>query len=169
VSPTGPTLPRRWRGTCKRTRRGDGRTRSHPGSLGDERARSQGALTRAEAAEQRTAVASEKLEAAREEFANTVSAHQSALESARADVERRRTAFDQRIAELQAGHEQTVRSMHETTTTLGADLRTHTVRAEQAEHSLARVLAAVAVLRDSTEVVLPAEVVALLPPVQAVK
>ena len=132
-------------------------------ALADERARSQGALTRAEAAEQRTAVASEKLETAREEFATTVEAHQAALESARADVERRRATFDQRIAELQAGHEQTVRSMHETTTALGADLRTHSVRAEQAEHSLARVLAAVTILRDSTDVALPAEVTALLP------
>lgn len=135
-------------------------------ALADERARSQGAVTRAEAAELRTAAAAEKLEAAREEFADTVSRHQAALDSARAEAERQRAMFDQRLAELHAGHEQTVRSMHETTTTLGADLRTHTVRAEQAEHTLARVLAAVAILRENPQVELPADLAALLPSIE---
>jgi hypothetical protein len=76
-----------------------------------------------------------------EELARAKAAQETALERARVDADRLRAGFDQRLAELQAAHEQTVRSMHETTTNLGAELRTCTARADAAERELARALA----------------------------
>ncbi|MCR6482318.1 hypothetical protein M8542_05795 [Amycolatopsis sp. OK19-0408] len=133
-------------------------------ALEDERGRSRAATSRAEAAEARAeATASRldaaearaesaggKLDAARVELTEAATAHRAALDQARA-------GFDQRLVELQAGHEQTVRSMHETATNLGAELRGCTARADVAERELAKV---VAVLRDIPE--LPAQVTALL-------
>lgn len=129
-------------------------------ALDDERGRSQAATARAEAAEvraeattarldaaeARAATANDKLDAARETLTNAAAAHEQA-----------RAGFDRRLAELQTSHEQTVRSMHETTTNLGAELRTCTARADTAERELARVLA---VLREVPE--LPEAVTTLL-------
>ncbi|UOZ04364.1 hypothetical protein [Amycolatopsis sp. WQ 127309] len=115
-------------------------------ALDDERGRGQdanmraeAATVRAEAAETRAEAVSQKLDAAREEHAK---ARQEAADRAQADVERLRAGFDQRLAEVQASHEQTVRSMHETTTNLGAELRTSTARADAADHRLSQVRAA---------------------------
>lgn len=121
--------------------------------LDEERGRSQAAVSRAEAAEiraetttqrldaaeARAETAAGRLDAAHAELSKAAAAHQAALEQARA-------GFDQRLTELQAAHEQTVRSMHETTTSLGAELRTCTGRADNAERSLAEVFA---VLRET--------------------
>ncbi len=115
-------------------------------ALDDERGRGQDANVRAEAAsvradaaETRAEAVSQKLDAAREEHAK---ARQEAADRAQADVERLRAGFDRRLAEVQASHEQTVRSMHETTTNLGAELRTSTARADAADHRLSQVRAA---------------------------
>ncbi|WP_328455397.1 hypothetical protein [Amycolatopsis sp. NBC_00438] len=112
-------------------------------ALEDERGRGQDAsvraataTARAEAAETRAEAVSQKLDAAREEHAK---ARQEAADRAQADAERLRAGFDQRFAEAQLSHEQTVRSMHETTTHLGAELRTCTARADAADHRLSQV------------------------------
>lgn len=127
-------------------------------ALDEERARGEAAAARAEA---RADAAGERLDAARRELAEAVAAHQAAqaeaAERARAEAEQVRAAFDRRLAELQAAHERTVRSMHETTTSLGAELRACTGRADNAERALARVLD---VLRDVPE--LPEDVRAML-------
>jgi chromosome segregation ATPase len=121
-------------------------------ALDEERGRGQGAdlraeaaTARAEAAETRAEAATRKLDAAREEYTK---ARQEAADRAQADVERLRAGFDERLAGLQVSHEQTVRSMHETTTNLGAELRASTVRADAAEHRLSRLQAAVSALKD---------------------
>ncbi|WP_326953295.1 hypothetical protein [Amycolatopsis sp. NBC_01286] len=105
----------------------------------DANVRAEAATVRAEAAETRAEAVSQKLDAAREEHAK---ARQEAADRAQADVERLRAGFDQRLAEVQASHEQTVRSMHETTTNLGAELRASTARADAADHRLSQVRAA---------------------------
>lgn len=112
----------------------------------DANVRAEAATARADAAEIRAEAVSQKLDAAREEHAK---ARQEAADRAqadadrtRADVERLRAGFDQRLAEVQASHEQTVRSMHETTTNLGAELRASTARADAADHRLSQVRAA---------------------------
>jgi chromosome segregation ATPase len=115
----------------------------HRGQAADVRA--EAATARAEAAETRAEAVSQKLDAAREE---STKARQEAADRAQFDADRLRAGFDQRLAELQASHEQTVRSMHETTTNLGAELRTCTARADAAEHRLSQVRAAVAALKD---------------------
>jgi chromosome segregation ATPase len=109
------------------------------------------AETRAEAAETRAEIAAGRLDTAREELTEAATAHQSALEQARKDG-------DRRLADVQAAHEQTVRSMHETTTNLGAELRACTGRADNAERALTRALA---VLREA-DVSLPEDVAAML-------
>lgn len=109
-------------------------------ALDEERERARAAVSRAEAAEARADAATGRLDVAREELARAKAAQEAALERARVDADRLRAGFDQRLAELQAAHEQTVRSMHETTTNLGAELRTCTARADAAERELARVL-----------------------------
>ncbi|WP_284744841.1 hypothetical protein [Amycolatopsis sp. RTGN1] len=142
------------------------------GALDEERGRSQAASARAEAAEARAETTTQRLDAAetraataetraeaaagrldtaREELTKAATAHQSALDQARADG-------DRRLADAQAAHEQTVRSMHETTTNLGAELRACAGRADNAERALARALA---VLREA-EVSLPEDVAAML-------
>ncbi|MEV6872289.1 hypothetical protein [Amycolatopsis sp. NPDC051128] len=132
-------------------------------ALDEERGRGQAAASRAEAAEARADAATERLDVAREELTRTAAAHQSAqqavLERARVDAEQLRAGFDGRLAELQAAHEQTVRSMHETTTNLGAELRTSAARADAAERALARILA---VLREIPGLELPEDVVTML-------
>jgi chromosome segregation ATPase len=112
-------------------------------------ARAEAAETRAEAAETRAEAAARRIETVREDHAKDVKAHQAAAERAQADLERLRAGFDRRVAELQAAHEQTVRSMHETTTNLGAELRTCAARADAAERRLDQVRSAVAALSDS--------------------
>ncbi|WP_285478322.1 hypothetical protein [Amycolatopsis sp. NBRC 101858] len=109
------------------------------------------AETRAAAAETRAEAAAGRLDTAREELTKAATAHRSALDQARADG-------DRRLADVQAAHEQTVRSMHETTTNLGAELRACTGRADNAERALTRALA---VLREA-EVSLPEDVAAML-------
>ena len=115
-------------------------------ALEEERGRGLAAAARADAVQ-------ERLDAAREDQARTTAAHEAALDAARAELtkatsaheaalDRARAGFDQRLTELQAGHEQTVRSMHETTTNLGAELRTASSRADTAERELAGVLTA---------------------------
>ncbi|MFJ1759516.1 hypothetical protein ACIOD2_04315 [Amycolatopsis sp. NPDC088138] len=108
--------------------------------------RAEAATVRAESAETRAEAVSQKLDAAREEHAKAreeaAKAHQEAADRAQAEAGRLRAGFDQRLAELQASHEQTVRSMHETTTNLGAELRTCTARADAAEHRMSQVRAA---------------------------
>jgi chromosome segregation ATPase len=149
------------------------------GALDEERGRSQAASARAEAAEARAETTTQRLDAAetrveaaaerlaaaetraeaaagrldaaREELTKAAAAHRVALDQARADG-------DRRLAELQAAHEQTVRSMHETSTNLGAELRACTGRADNAERALARTLA---VLRQA-QVSLPEDVAAML-------
>ncbi|GAB3145791.1 hypothetical protein GCM10027258_36740 [Amycolatopsis stemonae] len=106
---------------------------------------------RLDAAEARAQALDARLEVAREELTKAAAAHQSALGQARADA-------DRRLAELQAGHEQTIRSMHETTTHLGAELRASAGRADNAERALTRVLA---VLREADTSV-PEDVAAML-------
>jgi len=132
-------------------------------ALDEERGRGQAAASRAEAAEARADAATERLDAAREELARTAAAHQAAqqavLDRARADAEQLRAGFDRRLGELQAAHEQTVRSMHETTTNLGAELRACTARADAAERALTRTLA---VLRELPGLELPEDVAAML-------
>ncbi|MEV6625922.1 hypothetical protein AB0M83_36445 [Amycolatopsis sp. NPDC051106] len=113
--------------------------------------RAEAAAERLAAAETRAEAAAGRLDAAREELTKAATAHRVALDQARADG-------DRRLAELQAAHEQTVRSMHETTTNLGAELRVCTGRADNAERALARTLA---VLRE-TQVSLPEDVAAML-------
>ncbi|WP_254896625.1 hypothetical protein [Amycolatopsis sp. Hca4] len=114
----------------------------------EERSRGQAAVARAEAAETRAEAVQQRLDAAREvheaalsaardENVKAAAAHEAVLERARDDAERLRAGFDQRLAELQAAHEQTVRSMHETTTNLGVELRSAAGRADAAEHVLA--------------------------------
>lgn len=137
-------------------------------ALDEERGRSQAATGRAEAAESRAAATAERLDAVREELANAAAAHQAAQESARtsarAETDRLRTGFDERLGELQASHERTVRAMHETSTTLGAELRTCAARADTAERTLARVLATLIALRENHELELPGDVRQLLEP-----
>ncbi|OXM69854.1 hypothetical protein CF165_09415 [Amycolatopsis vastitatis] len=128
-------------------------------ALDEERGRGLAAVARAEAAEARADSATGRLDEAREGLAKATAAHEGALERARADTERLRAAFDQRLAELQAAHEQTVRSMHETTTGLGAELRACTARADAAERAATRVID---VLRDIPEITLPDDVAAML-------
>ncbi len=117
-------------------------------ALEEERGRGQVTAARAEAAETRADAVQERFDAAREEHARAVAAQEAALDRARAEAERLRAGFDQRLAELQVAHEQTVRSMHETTTNLGAELRAVLSRADAAERELAGVLAT---LRDLPE------------------
>lgn len=133
--------------------------------LDEERGRSQAATSRAEAAELRAETTTQRLDAAearagvaREELTKAATAHQAAEERARSDADRARTESDRRLAAAQAAHEQTVRSMHETTTNLGTELRTCTGRADNAERALVRALA---VLREA-DVNLPDDVAAML-------
>ncbi|WP_329047301.1 hypothetical protein OG738_34340 [Amycolatopsis sp. NBC_01488] len=132
-------------------------------ALDEERGRGQAAAARAEAAETRAETVAGRLDAAREELTKAAAAHHAAqeatLERARAEVERMRAGYDQRLAEAQAAHEQTVRSMHETTTNLGAELRAAAGRADNAERALTRALA---VLREIPNAELPEDVVAML-------
>ncbi len=114
-------------------------------TVDEERVRSQAAEARTEAAESRADAVQARLDAVREDHVKTVAAQE---ERARVDAERLRAGFDQRLAEAQAAHEQTVRSMHETTTNLGAELRTALTRGDAAERELARVLA---VVRETPE------------------
>ncbi|MFF1610349.1 hypothetical protein ACFVYA_21430 [Amycolatopsis sp. NPDC058278] len=116
-------------------------------ALEEERGRGQVAAARAEAAETRADAVQERFDAAREEHTRAVAAQEAArdkavaaLDQARAEAERLRAGFDQRLAEVQAAHEQTIRSMHETTTNLGAELRAVLARADAAERELAGVL-----------------------------
>ncbi|MDX3192417.1 hypothetical protein PV458_28740 [Streptomyces sp. MN03-5084-2B] len=128
-------------------------------ALEEERGRGQAATARADAAQERleaaradhtraSAVQEAALNAARADHAKATAAHEAALERVRAEAEVVRGGFDRRLAELQAAHEQTVRSMHETTTSLGTELRATQSRADTAERELARVLA---VLRGTPE------------------
>ncbi|WP_307793417.1 hypothetical protein [Amycolatopsis sp. MtRt-6] len=121
-------------------------------ALEEERGRGQAAVARAEAVQDRLDAAraghEAALNAARDDHAKAAAAHEAALDRARVEAERLRAGFDQRIAELQAAHEQTVRSMHETTTSLGAELRSALGRAGTAERELAGVFAA---LRETPE------------------
>jgi chromosome segregation ATPase len=151
-------------------------------TLEEERGRGQAAAARADALQERLdtlredyarAIAAQEaaLNAAREDQAKAIAAREAtlnaarderaeaaaALDRARAEAERLRAGFDQRLTELQAAHEQTVRSMHETTTNLGAELRTAAGRADAAERELSGVLAA---LRETPE--LPATLKQLL-------
>jgi hypothetical protein len=132
-------------------------------ALEEERGRGQAAAARAETAEARAETAAGRLDAAREELTKAATAHhaaqEAALERARMDAERLRAGFDQRLAELQATHEQTVRSMHETTTNLGTELRSQAGRADNAERALTRALA---VLREIPNAELPEDVAAML-------
>ena len=128
----------------------------------EEKGRTHAVAARAEAAELRTAATVERLETVRGEFASAVAQHQAALENARADTENLRAGFDRRMAELQAGHEQTVRSMHETATSLGAELRTLTARADSAERALAQAVAVIQAARATGTLEVPPEVEALL-------
>ncbi|WP_410636331.1 hypothetical protein [Amycolatopsis sp. cmx-4-83] len=114
-------------------------------TVDEERVRSQAAEARTEAAESRADAVQARLDAVREDHVKAVAAQE---ERARVDAERLRAGFDQRLAEAQAAHEQTVRSMHETTTNLGAELRTALTRGDAAERELARVLA---VVRETPE------------------
>jgi chromosome segregation ATPase len=118
-------------------------------ALDEERGRAQAVTARAEAAESRAETVTQRLEAAREETAVTAAAHQATMNRAQADADRLRTGFDQRLAEVQAAHEQTVRAMHDTTTSLGADLRACTARADAAEYRLGQVRTAVAALNET--------------------
>ncbi|NBH11035.1 hypothetical protein GTY80_48350, partial [Amycolatopsis sp. SID8362] len=111
----------------------------------EERGRTDAVAARAEAAERRVDAVQERLDAARADHAKAVAAQE---DRARVDAERLRAGYDQRLAETQAAHEQTVRSMHETTTNLGAELRAAVSRGDAAERELTRVLA---VLRDTPE------------------
>ncbi|MDQ7810378.1 hypothetical protein Q5425_42195 [Amycolatopsis sp. A133] len=117
-------------------------------ALEEERGRGQAATARAEAAETRADAVQERFDAARGEHVKAVAAQEAALDRARAETERLRAGFDQRLTELQVVHEQTVRSMHKTTTSLGAELRAALSRADAAERELARVLG---VLREVPE------------------
>jgi chromosome segregation ATPase len=132
-------------------------------ALEEERGRGQAAASRAETAEARAQATTGRLDAAREELAKATAAHQAAqqaaLERARVDADALRAGFDQRLAEAQAAHEQTVRSMHETTTCLGAELRACVTRADTAERALTRTLT---VLREIPELALPDDVQAML-------
>ncbi|WP_372665082.1 hypothetical protein [Amycolatopsis kentuckyensis] len=135
-------------------------------ALDEERGRSQAAESRADstavrldAAESRADAATARLDAAHEQLSKAATAHQAAQEQARMDADRLRARFDERLAELQAAHEQTVRSMHETTTNLGAELRAGAVRADTAERALTRVLT---VLRETPGLELPDDVTAML-------
>ncbi|MFJ7214281.1 hypothetical protein [Amycolatopsis sp. NPDC098790] len=135
-------------------------------ALDEERGRGQAAESRAEAmavrveaAESRADAATSRLDAAHEELTKAATARQAAQEQAHVDADRLRARFDERLAELQATHEQTVRSMHETTTNLGADLRTSVGRADNAERALTRALA---VLREVPGLELPEDVAAML-------
>ncbi|MEU7790893.1 hypothetical protein [Amycolatopsis sp. NPDC049159] len=114
-------------------------------TVDEERGRSQAAEARTEAAESRADAVQARLDAVREDHVKAVAAQE---ERARVDADRLRAGFDQRLAEAQAAHEQTVRSMHETTTNLGAELRTALTRGDAAERELARVLA---VVRETPE------------------
>lgn len=114
-------------------------------AIDEERGRTAAAAARAEAAESRADAIQERFDAAREDHTKAVAAQE---DRARVDAERLRAGYDQRLAETQAAHEQTIRSMHETTTNLGAELRTAVSRGDAAERELARVLA---VLRDTSE------------------
>ncbi|SFW82546.1 hypothetical protein [Amycolatopsis australiensis] len=129
------------------------------GHVRDAVLRAEAAEARADAAEARADAAAGRLDTARAQLAAAASAHQAALEDARAEAERRRAGFDQRLAEVQAVHEQTVRSMHETVTNLGAELRACTARADHAERALTRVSA---VLRDVPGLELPDDVAKML-------
>ncbi len=135
-------------------------------ALDEERGRRQAAESRAEstavrleAAESRADAATARLDKAHEELTKAATAHQAAQEQARMDADRLRARFDERLAELQAAHEQTVRSMHETTTNLGAELRASAGRADTAERALTRALA---VLRETPDLQLPEDVAAML-------
>lgn len=128
-------------------------------ALDEERGRAQAAASRAETAEARAETAAGRLDAAREELTKAATAHHAAQERARMDAERLRAGYDQRLAEAQAAHEQTVRSMHETTTSLGAELRASAGRADNAERALTRALD---VLRKIPEAELPDDVAAML-------
>ncbi|WP_233225832.1 hypothetical protein [Amycolatopsis sp. CA-126428] len=121
-------------------------------ALEEERGRGQVAVARAEAAETRAEAVRDRFDAAREEHARAVAAQEAALDRARAETERLRAGFDQRLAELQAAHEQTVRSMRETTTNLGAELRATLSRTDTAERELAGVLAILRDLPDPPEI-----------------
>ncbi|WP_410643674.1 hypothetical protein [Amycolatopsis sp. lyj-346] len=121
-------------------------------ALEEERDRGRSAAARADAVQDRLDAAradhEAALGAARDDQAKAVAAHEVALDRARAEAGRLRAGFDQRLTELQAAHEQTVRSMHETTTNLGAELRSALSRAEAAERELAGVFG---VLREAPE------------------
>ncbi|MEU4520081.1 hypothetical protein AB0F52_15460 [Amycolatopsis sp. NPDC024027] len=121
-------------------------------ALEEERGRGQAAAVRAEAAETRADAVQERFDAAREDHARAVAAQEAALDRARAEAERLRAGFDQRLAELQAAHEETVRSMHETTTNLGAELRAVLSRTDAAERELAGVLTTLRGLPEPPEI-----------------
>ncbi|MGW5723055.1 hypothetical protein ACWEVP_43265 [Amycolatopsis sp. NPDC003865] len=135
-------------------------------ALDEERGRGQAAESRAEAAalrleaaESRADAATARLDAAHDELTKAATAHQAAQDQARTEADRLRARFDERLAELQAAHEQTVRSMHETTTSLGAELRAAAARADAAERALSGVLT---VLRDMPGLELPEDIAAML-------
>lgn len=109
-------------------------------ALDEERGRGQAVAARADAAEARADAVQQRFDAARDDHAKAAAAQEAALERVRAETERLRAGFDLRLTELQATHEQTVRSMHETTANLGAELRGTLGRADAAERELARVL-----------------------------
>ncbi|EOD66368.1 hypothetical protein [Amycolatopsis vancoresmycina] len=117
-------------------------------AIEEERGRGHAAAARAEAAEIRADAVQERFDTARDDHARAVAAREAALERVRADAEHRQGQFDQRLADLQASHEHTVRSMHETTTNLGAELRAALSRADAAERELAGLHTA---LRDTPE------------------
>ncbi|VVJ19112.1 Membrane protein involved in colicin uptake-like protein [Amycolatopsis camponoti] len=125
----------------------------------DAEARAGAAVRRLDAAESRADAAVARLDAAHAELTKAATAHQASLDQAHKDAEDRRAAFDRRLAEVQAAHEQTVRSMHETTTNLNAELRTSAGRADNAERALTRALA---VLREIPDAQLPEDVAAML-------
>ena len=120
-------------------------------ALEEERGRGQAAAARAEAAEARADAVQRRFDAATEEHAKTTAAHEVALDRARADVERLRAGFDQRVTGLQTAHEQTVRSMHETATSLGAELRQAQVRGDAAVREAGRLRAVIRETPDLPE------------------
>ncbi|WP_244180055.1 hypothetical protein [Amycolatopsis pretoriensis] len=135
-------------------------------ALDEERGRGRAAESRAEtmagrleAAESRADAATARLDTAHEELTKAATAHAAAQDQARMAAEGLRARFDERLAELQAAHEQTVRSMHETTTNLGAELRVTAGRADTAERALTRALA---VLRETPGLELPEDVTVML-------
>ncbi|MFD9962449.1 hypothetical protein [Amycolatopsis sp. NPDC058986] len=117
-------------------------------ALVDERARSQAAAARAEVAELQAASARDRIDALHEQLSAATAAHETALASARADADRLRTEFDERVTTIRAEHDRSVRTMHDTTLALGAELRTLTERNTAAERDLGRLLDVLAARPD---------------------